>query len=137
MNAAWESAVAGLPFLLVHLAVTTALLVGGVAIYVTAAPFRELKLIRQGNVAAAIVLSGQTLALAIPLAMMMARSISVPDILLWGIVAIIVQFVAVIAARLSIPNLRAAIGRGEIGPALVLVTAQLAAALLNAAALSG
>jgi len=137
MNAAWESVVAGLPFLLVHLAVTTALLIGGVAIYVTAAPFRELKLIRQGNIAAAIVLAGQTLALAIPLAVMMAQSANVPDIILWGVVAIIVQFIAVVAAKLSIPNLRAAIGRGEIGPALVLVTAQLAAALLNAAALSG
>jgi len=137
MNAAWESVVAGLPFLLVHLAVTTALLIGGVAIYVTAAPFRELKLIRQGNIAAAIVLAGQTLALAIPLAVMMAQSANVPDIILWGVVAIIVQFIAVVAANLSIPNLRAAIGRGEIGPALVLVTAQLAAALLNAAALSG
>ena len=137
MNAAWESVVAGLPFLLVHLAVTTALLIGGVAIYVTAAPFRELKLSRQGNIAAAIVLAGQTLALAIPLAVMMAQSANVPDIILWGVVAIIVQFIAVVAAKLSIPNLRAAIGRGEIGPALVLVTAQLAAALLNAAALSG
>ena len=136
MNAAWESVVAGLPFLLVHLAVTTALLFGGVAIYVAAAPFRELKLIRQGNVAAAIVLAGQTLALTIPLATMMAQSVNVPDILVWGFVAIVVQFVAVVAAKLSIPHLPAAIGRGEIGPALVLATAQLAAALLNAAALS-
>jgi len=137
MNAAWASVVAGLPILLVHLAVTAALLIGGVALYIVSACYHELERIRQGNVAAAIVLSGQTLALAIPLAVMMAQSVSVPDIVLWGVIAIIVQFVAVIAARLSIPNLRAAIGRGEIGPALVLVTAQLAAALLNAAALSG
>ena len=136
MNAAWASVVAGLPVLLVHLATATALLIGGVAIYVTAAPYRELELIRQGNVAAAIVLAGQTLALAIPLAIMMARSINVPDILIWGLVAIVVQFVAVVAAKLSIPHLPAAIGRGEIASALVLVTAQVAAALLNAAALS-
>lgn len=137
MNAAWESVVAGLPILLVHLAVTAALLIGGVALYIVSACYHELEHIRQGNIAAAIVLSGQTLALAIPLAVMMAQSVSVPDIVLWGVVAIVVQFVAVVAVRLSIPNLRAAIGRGEIGPALVLVTAQLAAALLNAAALSG
>lgn len=136
MNAAWESIVAGLPILLVHLAVAAALLIVGVAIYVLSACYHELDRIRQGNVAAAIVLSGQTMALAIPLAIMLADSVSVPDIVLWGIVAIVVQFVAVVAAKLSIPNLRAAIGRGEIGPALVLVTAQLAAALLNAAALS-
>lgn len=137
MNAAWASVAAGLPVLLVHLAVTTALLLCGVAIYVWTSCYSELEHIRKGNVAAAIVLAGQTLALAIPLATMMARSINVPDILLWGVVAIIVQFVAVVAARLSIPHLPAAIARGEIGPALVLVTAQLTAALLNAAALSG
>jgi putative membrane protein len=136
MNAAWESVVAGVPILLVHLAVTTSLLVCGVTIYVTVAPYREFELIRKGNVAAAIVLSGQTVALAIPLAVMMANSVSVPDIVLWGLVAIILQFVAIVAARLSIPHLPAAIRRGEISAAIVLVTAQLAAALLNAAALS-
>jgi putative membrane protein len=137
MNAVWDSVLAGLPILLVHLAVTTALLIGGVAIYVWSAPYHELELIREGNVAAAIVLSGQMIALATPLAVMMAHSVDVPDIVLWGAVAIVLQFVAIVAARLSIHQLPAAIRRGEIGPALVLASAQLVAGLLNAAALSG
>jgi putative membrane protein len=137
MHTAWESIIAGLPILLVHLTVTVALLVGGVAVYIWSACYNELERIREGNVAAAIVLSGQTIALAIPLAVMLAHSVNVPDIVLWGGVTLILQFVAVVAARLSIPRLCDAIGRGEIGPALVLASAQVVAGLLNAAALSG
>jgi putative membrane protein len=137
VTSAWQSILAGLPILLVHLAVTTGLLIGGVALYVSLAPYRELKLIREGNIAAAIVLSGQTLALAIPLAAMMAHSVSVPDIVLWGLVTVVLQFIAIAAARLLIRHLPDLIERGEVAPALVLACGQVVAGILNAAALSG
>jgi putative membrane protein len=137
VTTAWESVLAGLPILLVHLALTTGLLIGGIALYVSLAPYRELKLIRAGNVAAAVVLSGQTLALAIPLAAMMAHSVSAPDIVLWGLVTIILQYVALIATRLLIPHLPVLIARGEVAPALVLACGQVVAGILNAAAMSG
>lgn len=137
MATAWESILAGLPVLLVHLAVTTGLLMGGVALYILVAPYRELELIRAGNVAAAVVLSGQALALAIPLSVMMAHSVNVPDIVLWGLVTIILQFIAIVAVRLSIHHLTALIKQGEIAPALVLACGQVVAGILNAAALSG
>jgi len=121
---------------LVHLVLTTALLLGGVALYVRMAPYHELEQIREGNVAAAVVLSGQTLGLCIPLAMMLATSVSIPDIVLWGIIAIVLQFVAIAAVRLSIHHLPALIKRGHIPPALVLACAQVVAGILNAAALS-
>jgi putative membrane protein len=136
VTSAWQSILAGLPILLVHLALTTVLLIGGVALYVSFAPYRELELIREGNVAAAIVLAGQTLALAIPLAAMMAHSVSAPDILLWGVVTIILQFIAIVAVRLTIHHLTALIRRGDIASALVLACGQVAAGILNAAALS-
>jgi putative membrane protein len=136
VSAAWASLLAGLPVLLVHLAVTTGLLLGGVALYVRLAPYHELECIRAGNPAAAIVLSGQTLGLAIPLAAMLASSVDVADIVLWGFVTIILQFIAIVAVRLSIHHLPALIKRGEIAPALVLGCAQIAAGILNAAAMS-
>ncbi len=137
MESAWHSVLAGLPTLLVHLALTTGLLIGGVAIYVSFAPYRELELIREGNVAAAIVLSGQTLALAIPLSAMMAHSVSIPDIVLWGVITIALQFIAIVAVRLTIHHLTALIRRGDIASALVLASGQIVAGILNAAALSG
>lgn len=137
VNAAWISLLIGLPILLIHLAVTTCLLIGGVALYVYAAPYRELKLIREGNVAAAIVLSGQTLAIAIPLAAMMANSVNVMEITLWGVVTLVLQFIAVMAARLLISQLGLQIARGDIAAALVLAVGQAAAGILIAAAMSG
>ena len=137
MLAAWNSVVAGFPVLLVQLATTTVLFVIGVAIYVRLTPYRELTLIRQGNVAAAITLSGQMLALAIPLGAMLAHSVNLPDIVLWGVVALILQLIAFATAAVLVRDLRHAIGRGEIAPALVLATAQIVAGIFNAAAMSG
>lgn len=137
MDAAWHSVLVGLPILLVHLVVTVGLLIVGVGFYVYLAPYSELELIRKGNVAAAIVLAGQTLAIAVPLAAMMANSVNVADIALWGIVTIVLQYIAILATRLLIGRLCAQIDRGDIAAALVLATVQFVAGLLNAAALSG
>lgn len=137
MNTAWHTVLVGLPLLLAHLAVTTGLLMGGVGLYVALAPYRQLQLVRQGNIAAAIVLSGQTLALAIALSVMMASRVNLPNILLWGVVTIIVQLAMNAGARLLIIRLPAVIERGEIAPSLMLACGQIAAGILNAAALNG
>jgi putative membrane protein len=137
MHAAWVSVLSGFPVLLVQLAATTALFVVGLALYVWVTPYREVTLLRQGNVAAAIALSGQMLALAIPLGAMLAHSVNLPDIVLWGIVTLILQLVAFAAVALVVRRLPAAIERGEIAPALVLATAQIVAGIFNAAAMSG
>jgi putative membrane protein len=135
--AAWHSVLAGLPVLLAHLATTTGLFFVGLAIYVWVTPYREIALIRQGNTAAAISLTGQMLALGIPLSTMMAHSVSLPDILLWGIVTVILQLIAFGVVAVVIRKLPQAIERGEMAPALVLAGGQIVAGLLNAAAMSG
>jgi len=135
--AAWYSVVAGFPVLIVHLAATTALFFVGLAIYVVLTPYREIALIRAGNIAAAIALSGQMLALAIPLGAMMAHSVSLPDILLWGAVTVVLQLIAFAAVAVVIRHLPRAIEAGEIASALVLATGQIVAGILNAAAMSG
>jgi|SRR5579864_669232 len=136
MSSAWQSVLAGLPILVVHLALTTGFLLGGVALYVSLAPYRELELIREGNVAGAVVLSGQTLGLVIPLGMMLATAVNIPDIILWGVITVVLQFIAIAAVRLSIRNLPALIKRGDTAPALVLACAQISAGILIAAALA-
>lgn len=137
MFAAWNSVLAGLPVLLAQLAVTTGLFGVGLVVYVWLTPYRELKLLREGNVAAAIVIVGEMLALVVPLAAMLAHSVNVPDILMWGIITIILQLIAAGAVALVVRHLPAAIERGEIAPALVLAGAQISAGILNAAAMSG
>jgi putative membrane protein len=137
MVAAWNSVLAGLPVLILQLALTTAIFLVGLVVYFSLTPYKELTLLRQNNVAAAIVLAGEMLALAIALGAMLAHSVNYADILLWGIVAIVLQLIAAGAVALFVRHLPAAIERGEVAPALVLAAAQIAAGILNAAAMSG
>ena len=48
-------------------------------------------LIREGNSAAATQLTGTFLGFSVPVAMVIGHSVSIPDMLLWGAVAAIVQ----------------------------------------------
>jgi len=137
MLAAWNSVVAGFPVLVTQLATTTLLFIIGIAIYIWLTPYRELTLIRQGNIAAAITLSGQMLALAIPLGGMLAHSVNLADVALWGAIAVVLQLIAFAAAAVLVRDLPKAIERGEIASALVLAAAQIVAGIFNAAAMSG
>jgi len=74
----------GLPVLIGQLAATLALLGIGMACYMAITPFNEWRLMREGNVAAGVVVAGTLLALAMPLAATLATSVLVLDIVLWG-----------------------------------------------------
>ncbi len=66
--------VQGVPILIVQILVCVVLLAIGIAIYVSLTPFREHELVGRGNTAAGIALGGAILALALPLAAMLATS---------------------------------------------------------------
>lgn len=127
----------GLPVLAEQFALTLALLGVGIACYTMLTPFREWHLVRQGNAAAGVVVAGTLVALAIPLAATLAASVVTLDILLWGLVALVIQLTTFVAATLLIRGLRAMIEAGNIAAALVLIGIQIAVALLNAGAMSG
>jgi putative membrane protein len=127
----------GLPVLLAHFAVTLALLGVGVACYNALTPFHEVGLVREGNTAAGIVLGGNFVALAIPLAATLATSLVTLDIVVWGVVALLLQLVAFVAAARLIPGLRGMIEQNNTAAACMLVGIQVAVALLNAGAMAG
>ena len=127
----------GLPVLLAQFAVTLALLGVGVACYTALTPFHERELVRSGNTAAGIVLGGNFVALAIPLAATLATSLITLDIVIWGLVALVVQLIAFVAAARLIPGLRGMIEGGNTAAACMLVGIQVAVALLNAGAMAG
>jgi putative membrane protein len=127
----------GLPLIMLHFFTTVVLLIVAIACYVALTPFRERPLVASGNVAAGVVSCGTTIALAIPLAATLATSASVLDIVVWGIIALILQLVAFGIAVLLIGNLRAKIEAGNVATALTLVGIQIAVALLNAGAMAG
>jgi putative membrane protein len=124
---------AGLPLLLLDLAVCVALLVAGVAIYMRITPFHERALIDEGNTAAGVTLGGAVLALAIPLAALLATSGGVLDLLVWGVVALILQLLTLAGVSVALRNLKHMIERGNLAAAIALAASQIAVALLTAA----
>lgn len=127
----------GLPVLAAQFGTTLALLGIGFACYTLLTPFHEGELVRRGNVAAGIVVAGTMVAIAIPLAATLATSASTLDILIWGLVALMIQLLTFVAATFMIRDLRAMIEAGNVAAALVLAGIQLAVALLNAGSMAG
>ena len=128
---------AGFPVLLLHFSVTVLMLTAGVSIYLIVTPYDELKLIRGGNTAAAVSISGAIVGMAIPLAVCMATSVSVWDIIIWGIVALIIQTLAYRIADAVLKDLPTRIENGEIGAAILVLGIKLSIAFINAAAIAG
>ena len=137
MDPVLSSLFAGFPILLAHFAITVAMLALGVAIYHFITPYHELRLIRAGNVAAATSSGGAIVGLALPLAVCMATSVSFWDIIVWGVIALLIQLLAYRVGDLLVKDLSKRIENGEMGAAILIVSIKLAIALINAAAIAG
>src|SRR6266404_3460775 len=125
----------GLPMLLLQFVLVLVLLVVGIFIYMAVTPFHERELLHSGNPAAATVLGGALVALAIPLAALLATTGSLLDILVWGVVAVLLQLLTVTIVSHLLRGMRGMIEAGHVAAAIPLVAAQLSIALLNAAAM--
>ncbi len=137
MDPVLQSLFAGFPILILHFAVTLAMLAVGITIYHLITPYHELRLIRSGNVAAATSIAGAIIGLAIPLAVCMARSVSVWDIVVWGVVTLLIQLLAYRIGDALVKDLPRRIENGEMSAAILVLAIKLAIALINAAAIAG
>lgn len=135
MDIAIQSFVKGFPQFLIHGGVTLALLVAGCVVHVLLTPMKEMRLIRAGNVSAGISVGAVIVGLAVPMSACLATATTVYDILIWGVVAILLQLLAFRVADLLLHDLPKRIERDEVGAALVLAGVKLAAAMVMAAAL--
>ena len=135
LAAVFDALGSGLPRLIIQVVVCAVLLAVGVAIYVRLTPFHEREMVADGNAAAGTVLAGAILALAIPLAAMLATSGTLLDVVVCGVVALILQLVTLGVVVLAMRNFRGMIEGGNIAAAITLAGAQIAVALLNAAAM--
>lgn len=137
MESVLQSLISGLPVLVLHFGMTVAMLIVGIWVYAKITPYDEFLLIRQGNIAAAVSLSGACMGLALPLAFCMAASVNVLDIVLWGVAAILIQLTGFRVTDWLLRDLPARIEAGEIGPAILLVGIKLSVAAINSAAITG
>lgn len=130
------SSIRGLDDFALYLGTAVALLVVFVWIYVHVTPYREIRLIREGNIAAACGLSGAIVGFVIPLASAIAHSVAFVDMVLWGVIALAVQILAYLGARLVLPSLAADIPAGRVAAGILVGAIALAVGILNAASMT-
>lgn len=123
----------GFPPFIITLAAAFVLLALFLFIYIRITPYREIQLIREGNAAAAVSLSGATMGFAIPLAQSAAQSGNIYDMLMWSGIAMVVQLLVYVAVRLMIPDIARDIPAGKVAQGTFLGVLSLATGLLNAA----
>jgi putative membrane protein len=127
---------AGFDDFLVYLAVSLGYLALFVAIYIRVTPYREMQLIREGNMAASFSLSGAILGFIVPLASAIQHSVSLVDMAIWGLVAMVVQIAAFVVVKLCIPSITRDIPEGKGAQGFFLGSLSLGVGLLNAACMS-
>jgi putative membrane protein len=125
---------AALPHFLAYFAAAVALAVVFLGVYTLCTPHREFALIRDGNTAAAAQLGGTFLGFSIPLAVVIGHSVSVPDMLLWGAVAAVVQLlVFVVISRVLFKAIERRIAEDCMASGLFVGTMGLGIGILQAA----
>lgn len=105
-------------------------------VYLWITPYNELQLIKEGNVAAAISLSGSVLGFTIPLAAAIQNSVHPWDMMLWGLIAAAVQLLVYAAVRYTFLNVSRRIPEGEVAAGIVLGAISVSAGILNAACMT-
>ncbi|WP_349372025.1 DUF350 domain-containing protein [Salinarimonas sp.] len=124
-----------LPDFLLDFAVATALVALYLAVYTFATAHNEFALIRRNVPSAALALGLSLVGFAIPLSSAMVFATTFVGLVLWGLVALVVQIVVYGLVRIVMPDLSPRIAKGEIAPALFLGAAAVAAGLINASAM--
>ncbi|MFO1420780.1 MAG: DUF350 domain-containing protein [Candidatus Competibacteraceae bacterium] len=127
---------AGLPSFLLYFATAIGLLVLFLLAYIFITPYREITLIREGNAAAAASLSGALLGFVLPLASAIAHSVSLPDMAIWGLIALVIQLLVYLAGRLLLPDLARDIPAGKVATGVFLGALSLAIGIVNAACMT-
>ncbi len=121
---------------LLYLAISAVLLAVFFSIYLRITPYREVELIRENNMAAAFSFSGTLIGMVIPLANVVKLSVNPVDMVIWGFLALLVQLIVFVIARISFPKIVVDIPAGKQAAGFVLGAISIAAGLLNAACMT-
>ena len=127
---------AGFDDFLMYLGVSVMLLSLFIALYVRVTPYREIGLIREGNMAASFSLSGALLGFIVPLASAVQHSVGLVDMAIWGFIAMLVQLLTFVAVKIMIPSVTHDIPANKGSAGFFLGSVSLGMGLLNAACMS-
>ncbi len=121
---------------LIFFVVASALALFFVFVYTRVTRHNELALIKENSTAAAVAFSGSLIGFALPLASTMINSVNVIELVLWGVIALIVQVLVYLLIRLPMPRISERIEEDEVAAGIWLGTCSLVAGILNAASMT-
>jgi len=127
------TSISGLAAFAAYFGSAVVLLVLFAKIYEKVTPYKEFDLIAQGNTAAACSFSGALLGFAIPLASVIAHSLGLIDMVIWGVIALAVQVLTFFIVRFIFPRIVADIPAGQTAQGIFLGAVSLLIGILNAA----
>ena len=132
----WMKAVSGLPAFALFFSTALALTALYLTVYTLVTAHNEFTLIKRNVTAAATALGLSLVGFALPLASAVTFSTNIVELIVWGLVALVVQIAIYFIVRLLIPNLSERIAADEMSAALFLGAASLAAGVVNAASMT-
>ena len=105
-------------------------------VYTRITPHKEFALIREGNSAAAVALGGSLVGFALPASNIIAYSVSIVDVVVWVLIAAVVQLLAFVGTGLVLKGLSARIARGELAAAIYAAAVAISVGFLNSACMT-
>lgn len=137
MRPALDSLANGFPYLIFYLLIVASIYVIGLIIYIRLTPHKELQLIQQGNMAAAVHFSALVITLALPLAACLVNRFSLFDVAIWGTTSLFLQLFLFRLTDTIFRGMPERIINNEVAPTLVLASFKLAGSIILAFAISG
>lgn len=105
-------------------------------LYVRVTPYAEIKMIREGHVAASVTLGGALIGFALPLAKAIQQSESALDLLIWATLALIIQILVFLALHILLPKLSHRVKENGLAESIILAVISIVAGLINSASMT-
>ena len=119
-----------------HLLAGAVVFAGFFFVYLRLTPYDEFKLIREGNVSAALPLAGALLGFVLTIASSIAHADGLLPFLFWSVMASVVQLVVFVVLTRLMPDYRLQIEHNNTAAGMLFGVSALAVGVINAACLS-
>ena len=133
----FEPVLNALPNFAMYFGVAIVLLAVFLILYAFITPYDELALIRSGNVAASISLSGAFIGIVLPIAFAVVSSHNILIMLAWSGVACVIQLLVFLVARLALPQISQDIPADKTASGIFLAALSIGVGIINAACADG
>ncbi|XXQ69225.1 DUF350 domain-containing protein [Neisseriaceae bacterium B1] len=132
MSTSWAQYALYLQYMVIGVAMTAMF----ATVYLRITPVREVALIKEGNLACALSFGGALVGFCIALASSITHSLSVPDFMLWGLAAGVLQIIVYFAATRLINSGSVQLAQNNVAVGALYAAMSVAIGILNAACLT-